>query len=110
MAGSVPHTDLIEHPCPVCQKPSRSCGHTPADKREFFQQTRELRKIAKAVLDAQTPKPKGFHQVKPEGPAVFREREGDQGLLKVKAGDKWLKMRSTAPEHPCRDLTNEYGQ
>jgi hypothetical protein len=102
----VSNTDLISHPCPRC-KAYPPCGCTPADLKAFYAQIREYRKLA--VLDAQQPKPK--HHVQPtEGPQVFRERDTDQGLLKVPVDGKLLKMRSTAPEHPCRDLTNEYGQ
>jgi hypothetical protein len=102
------NSDLIPHPCPRC-KAYPPCGCTSADLRAYYAECREARRLAKLTLDAQQRWP-GKHVVPTEGPAVFREREGDQGLVVVYVDGKPIKMRSTAPEHPCRDLTNEYGQ
>jgi hypothetical protein len=65
-------SDLIEHPCVVCKKPSRSCGHTKHDVRAYNAQMREMRRLAKQVA------PK--HRVLPvpaAGPAVFHPAPDD---------------------------------
>jgi hypothetical protein len=103
------NSDLILHPCPRC-KAYPPCGCTPDDLKAFFQEMRERRRLAKITLEGQQPRSNGKHSIAPQGPAVFREREGDQGLVVVTVDGRLLKMRSTAPEHPVKDLTNEYGK
>ncbi len=97
-------SDLIENPCPVCRQPSRSCGHTTADLRAYHAKCRALRR---AALAASPPaRPVRHHPVPARGPAVFPDRGDATGLVVVPVDGRLLKMRSTAPKHPVRDLTD----
>ena len=97
-------SDLIENPCPVCRQPSRSCGHTTADLRAYYAQCRELRRAAKDALPPA--EPVRHHPVPASGPEVFADRGDATGLVVVPVAGRLLKMRSTAPEHPTRTLTD----
>ena len=99
------HPDLIANPCPRC-KAYPPCGCTSADLRAFFQETRQIRWLAKLAMDAHRPPPR--KPVPAEGAEVFPEHEGDtRPLLEARVDGKLLRMRDTAPEHPVRTLTDD---
>ena len=67
-------SDLIEHPCVICEKPSRSCGHTRADRRAFYEATRIIRRAMKKLVE-----PKHRHlSVPSEGSKVFQPKPDDE--------------------------------
>jgi hypothetical protein len=102
-------SDLVEHPCPVCKRPSRSCGHTKADLRAYYDHCRELRRAAKAALPpAEMVR---HHPVPAQGAEVFASREDDaRQVVLVPVSGKLLKCRMTSPVNPVRELTDaEYG-
>jgi hypothetical protein len=91
----------VLHPCPVCQDPKRACGHTSADIRRFYQQTHELKKIAKLVTDA----PRKHHKVPKSGSNVFPAQEGTPFAL-VPLNGKLIRVR-TAEVPPIRPITDD---
>jgi hypothetical protein len=91
----------ILHPCPVCQDPTRQCGHTSADIRAFYQQTHELKKIASLVTDA----PRKHHKVKPSGPEVFPASECTPFAL-VPMNGKLIRVR-TAEVPPIKTVDDD---
>jgi hypothetical protein len=98
-------SDLIEHPCPICLEPSRTCGCTREDLHAFHARCRELRGQAKRE------RKRGGHRVAKQGPKVFHETETDPSQhVIIPVGGKLLKARSTMPAHPIRtSLMDEYG-
>lgn len=95
-------SDLIEHPCLICQQPSRACGHTRADLRAYHEQCREMRRAAKP--DA--PRKVRHHPVPSQGSAVFADRGDDAGVVLVPVSGKLLKCRM--PEQPAiRSVTDD---
>ena len=94
--------DTIEHPCPRCKQPSRSCGCTKAQVREYYEECRAIRRA-----NHQQPAPKrGYHRVPESGPDVFPHEEGTPFAL-VKMGDKTVRIR-TAEVPAVRSLPPEY--
>jgi hypothetical protein len=70
--GPPMRSDLIEHPCIICQRPSRSCGHTKQDRRVFTERTLAARRQRMTQ-----PQPKrAYHRVAQSGPGVFPLDEG----------------------------------
>ncbi len=99
-------SDLIEHPCPICLEPSRSCGHTKTDLRAYHDRAREIPRAARQDL---VPRKRGGHRVPKEGPGVFREPDDDtRQAVMIPVGGKLLKARMTMPKNMVRtSLTDE---
>jgi hypothetical protein len=94
----------ILHPCPVCQDPKRACGHTSADVRRFYQQTHEIKEIAKKITDA----PRTHHKVPKSGSNVFPAQDGE-GYMLFRGSDGKLIRARTSEVPPIRSLSpDEY--
>jgi hypothetical protein len=77
---------LIENPCAICDKPSRSCGHTRADRREHILKCLELRRLTYHAPE----KKRGHHKVK--GSEVFPHDESHSHVA-VPVSGKVLRLR-----------------
>jgi hypothetical protein len=78
---------LIENPCAICDKPSRSCGHTRADRREHILKSLELRRLTYHA----PAKPRGLHKI--QGAEVFPHDESHSHVAVPGCGDKVLRLR-----------------
>jgi hypothetical protein len=96
--------ETIEHPCIICDRPSRSCGHTKQDRRVFTERTLAARRQRMT----QTQPKRAYHRVPDAGSGVFPLDEG-HSHVGVPVSGRVLRARMSETK-PVRHISpEEYG-